>query len=227
MPESQKQMRNRSKSTSVLRVDPRTPEESTIREAARLLKDGKLVAFPTDTLYGLGANATDPEAIEGVFSAKGRPKDKPLIVLARDLDMVGELVEDINPLARKLMNYFWPGPLTLIMIASAHLPLALTGHTGRIGVRVPDSIISQSLLKATSLPLTASSANRSGGKDPVDAQTVWEELAGTIDLVLDGGPVPGMASAILDLTLCPPRIIRPGPIPQHLLAEIAGGKAGP
>jgi L-threonylcarbamoyladenylate synthase len=220
-------MGNRSKSTRILRVDPRAPEESTIQEAARLLKDGKLVAFPTDTLYGLGANATDPEAIEGVFSAKSRPKDKPLIVLARDLDMVEEWVEDISPLARKLMDRFWPGPLTLIMIASGRFPLALTGHTGRVGIRVPDSLISQSLLKATSLPLTASSANRAGGKDPTDARTVWEELAGMIDLLLDGGPVAEKASTILDLTLCPPRIIRPGLIPQHLLAEIVEGKIGP
>jgi len=227
MPEPQRQRENRSRSSRVLRVDPHSPEESIIQEAARLLKDGKLVAFPTDTLYGLGANAMDPEAVERVFSAKGRPKDKPLIVLARDLDMVRELVEDINPLARKLMNHFWPGPLTLITIASLRLPLAITGHTGRIGVRVPDSFISQSLLKATSLPLTGSSANRSGGRDPVDAQIVWEELAGTIDLLLDGGPVAGMASTILDLTLCPPRIIRPGPIPHDLLAEIVGGEVGP
>jgi len=227
MPEPPRQMGNRLKTTRVLRVDPRAPEESVIQEAARLLKDGKLVAFPTDTLYGLGADATDPEAVAGVFSAKSRPKDKPLIVLARDLDMVEEWVEDISPLARKLMDRFWPGPLTLIMIASGRFPLALTGHTRRIGIRVPDSLISQSLLKATSLPLTASSANRAGGKDPIDARAVWEELAGMIDLLLDGGPVTGKASTILDLTLCPPWIIRPGPIPQHLLAEIVEGKIGP
>lgn len=215
------------KTTRVLPVDPSAPEESAIQEAACLLKDGKLVAFPTDTLYGLGADATDPEAIERVFSAKGRPKDKPLIVLARDRDMVEEWVQGISPLARKLMDRFWPGPLTLIVIASSRFPLALTGRTGRIGIRIPASLISQSLLRATSIPLTASSANRSGGKDPVDARTVWEELAGKIDLLLDGGPVAGNASTILDLTRRPPQIIRPGPIPQHLLAEIAGVKIGP
>lgn len=222
-----RKMGNSSRRTSILRVDPLAPEQSIIQEAARLLKEGKLVAFPTDTLYGLGANATDPMAVEGVFSAKNRPKDKPLLVLARDLDMVQELVEDMDPLACKVMNRFWPGPLTVILIASPRLPPSLTGQTGRIGVRVPDSLISQSLLRAASLPLTASSANRSGGKNPMDAQTVWEELAGAIDLLLDGGPVAGMASTILDLTLRPPRIIRQGPVPSHLIAEIVDREVSP
>jgi L-threonylcarbamoyladenylate synthase len=217
----------RSKVTKILRIDPLVPQEQIIREAAQLLKQGKLVAFPTDTLYGLGANATDPNAVEAVFKAKGRPGNKPLIVLARDLSMVLELVEPIDPSARMVMDTLWPGPLTLILLASPRLPLSLTGHTRRLGVRVPDSKISQALLEATSLPLTASSANRSGGKDPVDAETVREQLGGSVDLLLDGGPAPGKASTILDLTANPPRIVRRGPVSRDLIMTILGCEVAP
>lgn len=226
MPESQRQMGNRSKSTRVLRVNPHAPEEKIIQEAAQALIEGRLVAFPTDTLYGLGANARDSQAVEAIFLAKGRPKDKPLIVMARDFLMVEELVEGIDGLARQLMHCFWPGPLTLIFGASPHLPSSLTGHTKRLGVRIPGSCIAQALLKATSLPLAAPSANLSGSRDPLNAEMVWEELAGKVDLLLDGGPVPGVASTLLDLTVRPPQILRQGAIPQDLILEAIAGKKG-
>jgi L-threonylcarbamoyladenylate synthase len=215
-------MSDSAKTTRILRIDPLAPEESAVRKAAQLLREGKLVAFPTDTLYGLGANATNADAIERVFSVKGRPKEKPLIVLARDLSMVEELTEEIAPLARRLMEALWPGPLTLVLAASPLLPLSLTGTDRRLGVRIPDSRISQSLLQATGLPLTATSANRSGGRDPGDAQVVWQELGGAIDLLLDGGPMTGRASTILDLTAGLPRMIRPGPVSLHRIMEILG-----
>ena len=206
--------------TKILRIDPRVPEEAIIQEAAQALREGRLIAFPTDTLYGLGANAMDPQAIEAVFSAKGRPQDKPLIVLARDLSMVEALVEGIDALARKLMNRFWPGPLTLILFSSPRLPPSLTADTQRLGVRIPDSVISQALLKAISFPLTAPSANRSGGRDPVNAQMVWEELVGKIELLLDGGPVAGIPSTILDMTRHPPQILRQGAVSRHAISEL-------
>lgn len=219
-----KEEKLQSKRTKILSLNPLLPEEKEIKEAAQVLREGRLVAFPTDTLYGLGANATDPRAIEAVFSVKSRPKDKPLIVLAQDFSMVEQLVEGIDALAWELMNYFWPGPLTLIFFASPRLPNTLTGNTKRLGVRVPDSTITQALLKATSFPLTATSANRSGGKDPVDAKIVWRELAGSIDLILDGGPLKGVPSTLLDLTLRPPQVLRQGAIPNQLIWEVIAGK---
>ena len=177
------------------------------------------MAFPTETLYGLGANATDPEAIEAVFSAKRRPKEKPLIILASDLDMVKGLVVAVDDLAWELMNRFWPGPLTLILEASPHLPSALTGYSGKLGLRIPDSTIALSLVRECSFPVTASSANRSRGKDPVDAQTVWQELEGTIDLLMDGGCTAGIPSTLLDLTARPPQIIRQGAVSHDLLRK--------
>jgi L-threonylcarbamoyladenylate synthase len=206
--------------TRILPIDPCSPEEQTIGEATQLLDRGGLVAFPTDTLYGLGADATSPSAVEAVFRAKERPPNKPLIVLARDLAMVNNLVEGIDEKARLLMNRFWPGPLTLVLPASPRLPSSLTGNTGRIGVRIPRSPIALALLRAVSFPLTAPSANRSGGRDPLSAQMVWEELGGRIDLVLDGGPVGGIPSTILDLTSHPPRLIREGAISLQALIPL-------
>jgi len=213
--------------TKLLPVDPLRPQEEVIGEAAQALREGKLVAFPTDTLYGLGANATNSEAVEAVFFAKGRPKEKPLIVLAKDLSMVEELVKGIDKVARALMDRFWPGPLTLVLFSSPHLPPSLTGETQRVGVRIPASEVSQALLKATSFPLTAPSANRSGGPDPLNAQIVWEELSGKIELLLDGGPLAGIPSTILDLTERPPRILRQGAIPPQALSEFIERKEGP
>ena len=210
------------KKTRVLRVDPHFPQGEVIREAAQILRDAGLVAFPTETLYGLGANATDPEAIEAVFSAKGRPKEKPLIVLAGDLAMVMDLVVGVDELAWDLMNRFWPGPLTLILEAAPHLSSALTGHSGKLGLRIPASNIALCLVRGCSFPITASSANRSGSKDPVDAQMVWQELEGTIDLLLDGGRMAGTPSTLLDLTIRPPLIIRQGAVPRDLLQKMIG-----
>ncbi len=208
------------KKTRILQVDPHSPQAEAIREAAQVLREGGLVAFPTETLYGLGANATDPGAIEAVFSAKRRPKEKPLIILASDLDMVKGLVVAVDDLAWELMNRFWPGPLTLILEASPHLPSALTGYSGKLGLRIPDSTIALSLVRECSFPVTASSANRSGGKDPVDGQTVWQELEGTIDLLLDGGCTAGIPSTLLDLTTRPPQVIRQGAVSHDLLWKI-------
>ncbi|MDH7500532.1 MAG: L-threonylcarbamoyladenylate synthase [candidate division NC10 bacterium] len=213
--------------TKLLPINPRRPEEEIIHQAAQALREGKLVAFPTDTLYGLGADATNSEAVEAVFSAKGRPKEKPLIVLARDLSMVEELVVGIDGMARSLMDRFWPGPLTLILHSSPRLPSSLTGNTRKVGVRIPASEVSLGLLRATSLPLTAPSANRSGGPDPLNAQIVWEELSGRIDWLLDGGPLTGIPSTVLDLTDRPPRILRQGAVPAQALLEFITGKEGP
>jgi L-threonylcarbamoyladenylate synthase len=216
-----------SKATKVLRIDPQAPLPKAIQEAARIIHEGRLVAFPTDTLYGLGANAFNPQAIEAVYFAKARPRDKPLIVLAKDLSMVEDLVEGMDEVTRELMDRFWPGPLTLILHASAQLPACLTANTRRLGVRIPNSPISQTLLKATDLPLTAPSANRSGSRDPLDAKMVWEELSGRIDLLLDGGPVAGIPSTILDLTCQPPKVIRQGAIPRKALAGVIELQEGP
>lgn len=211
--------------TRILQIDAENPQQEILQEATQIIRQGGIIAFPTDTLYGLGSNAMDPQAIQAVYLAKERPSYKPLIILAKDRSMVEEMTVGVSPLAYALMDRFWPGPLTLILHASPNLPSSLTGNTGRVGVRIPGSPVARRLLDVASIPITAPSANRSGGKDPMNAQIVKEELMGRIDLLLDGGPVLGIASTLLDLTICPPRILRQGVIPEGLILSIISGKA--
>lgn len=199
--------------TKVIAVDPTSPDQTVIEEACQVLAGGGLVAFPTDTLYALGADALEERAVERVFLAKGREPEKPITVLIADLEMAASLVEEIPPIARKLSARFWPGPLTLILKARSELPSTLTAGTGRIGIRVPGLPLARVLIQGTGRPLTGTSANLSGGKDPCEAQDVLRDLEGRIELILDGGPVPlGIPSTILDLVAEPPSLIREGAI---------------
>jgi L-threonylcarbamoyladenylate synthase len=194
-------------------VDPRVPAAEPVAAAARCLRGGGLVAFPTETFYGLGADALDPRAVEGVFRAKGRPADKPLLVLVDSIAMAEAVAADIPPRARRLMDRHWPGPLTLILAARPTLPPALTASTGTIGLRIPGHAVAAALVRAAGCPVTAPSANPHGEPSPRTAEDVLAGLSDRLDLVLDGGPTAGgPASTLLDLTGPRPRLLRPGAV---------------
>jgi L-threonylcarbamoyladenylate synthase len=191
------------------RLVPATVE--TINEAAALIRAGELVAFPTETVYGLGANAQSAHAVARIFTAKGRPTTDPLIVHVADRDQLAHVVSDVSPLAEQLIVAFWPGALTLVMPRHANIPPEVSAGLPTVAVRMPNHPVALALLDAAGLPIAAPSANRFAHTSPTTAQHVYDDLAGRLHLILDGGPtVIGVESTILDLTSDPPRILRPG-----------------
>ncbi len=204
-----------------LPVDPDNPDPSVLAEAVALLREGELVAFPTETLYALGADATNPDAVARVFTVKGRSPDSPLTLLLADTAMVSTVVTMIPPIASTLMARFFPGPLTLILQASPSLPPALTAWGGTIGVRVSRLPLAQALPREAQVPLTGTSANISGAESPTSGEEVLQQLTGRIPLILDGGRVPlGIPSTILDLTVSPPRLLREGALSKQELCTL-------
>jgi L-threonylcarbamoyladenylate synthase len=200
-------------STRVVRVDPVEPDRSVMRAAAARVQAGGLVAFPTESFYGLGADALDPTAIARVFEIKGRPDDKPLLVLVDSIDMVTELAAAIPDGARALMARHWPGALTLVLRAAARVPAGLTGGTGTVGVRLPGHAVARALVAAVARPVTAPSANPDGAPPPRTAGDVRGYFDGRVELILDGGTTAGGAgSTVADCTVWPPRILRQGPV---------------
>ncbi len=204
----------------VIAVDPKAPPPEAIRQAREVLSCGCLVAFPTDTLYALGASALDPSAIERVLTVKGRHQGKPLSVLVGSLEGAAALASTLPEEVRGLMETFWPGPLTVVVKASPKLPAALIAAAGTVGLRMPGGAVAQALLAAFAGPIIGTSANRSGGPDPADAKMVQKAIGGQIDLVLDGGRVSlGVPSTVIDCTVAPARILREGAIPREKLHE--------
>ncbi|UWY25719.1 L-threonylcarbamoyladenylate synthase [Lacticaseibacillus paracasei] len=197
--------------------------ESDIPEAAAALKRGELVAFPTETVYGLGADATNVTAVGKVYAAKGRPSDNPLIVTVADADMVGQYAT-ITPLAAKLMQAFWPGPLTIILnILPGRLSMKVTGGLQTAAFRNPDNALTRKLIATAGVPIVGPSANTSGKPSPTTADHVLHDLDGKIAGVLDDGPTQvGVESAIIDLTVTPPAILRPGAIGPDELEQLIG-----
>lgn len=197
--------------------------ESDIPEAVAALKRGELVAFPTETVYGLGADATNVTAVGKVYAAKGRPTDNPLIVTVADADMVGQYAA-ITPLAAKLMEAFWPGPLTIILnILPGRLSMKVTGGLQTAAFRNPDSALTRKLIATAGVPIVGPSANTSGKPSPTTADHVLHDLDGKIAGVLDDGPTQvGVESAIIDLTVTPPAILRPGAIGPDELEPLIG-----
>lgn len=197
--------------------------ESDIPEAAAALKRGELVAFPTETVYGLGADATNVTAVGKVYAAKGRPSDNPLIVTVADADMVGQYAT-ITPLAAKLMQAFWPGPLTIILnILPGRLSMKVTGGLQTAAFRNPDNALTRKLIATAGVPIVGPSANTSGKPSPTTADHVLHDLDGKIAGVLDDGPTQvGVESAIIDLTVTPPAILRPGAIGPDELEPLIG-----
>ncbi|MFC2019116.1 L-threonylcarbamoyladenylate synthase [Chloroflexota bacterium] len=194
-----------------------------IELAADCLLKGGLVAFPTETVYGLGADATSREAVSGIFTAKGRPAADPIIVHLDSTDMLPSVASEVPEAARQLADTFWPGPLTLILPKAAAIPDIVTSNLPTVAVRMPRNETALALIRAAGVPVAAPSANSFGRPSPTCARHVIDDLDGKIDLVLDGGPTPvGIESTILDMTTTPPVILRPGGISRESLASVLG-----
>lgn len=210
--------------TIQLTVDKQKDNEKIYSQAVDLLNQGEVVAFPTETVYGLGAVATNEEAVKKIYEAKGRPSDNPLIVHIGTIEEVQNYIEEIPERAKQLMERFWPGPLTLIMKAKKGvLAKSVTAGLTTVGLRMPDHEVALELLRALKKPVAAPSANRSGKPSPTKAEHVYEDLQGRIPLILDGGTTGiGIESTVLDVTVNPPVILRPGGVTKEMLEEVIG-----
>ena len=197
--------------------------EDQISAAADILRQGGLVGIPTETVYGLGANALDAEAVNKIFEAKGRPQDNPLIIHIPGPQWLPRYCEDVPPLAYTLARKFWPGPLTMILKRKPIVPDATTAGLDTVGVRCPDHQVTLSIIREAGVPVAAPSANTSGHPSCTTAADVMEDMEGKIDAVVDGGPCQvGVESTIVDLTCDPPRLLRPGGMPLEALEEVVG-----
>jgi L-threonylcarbamoyladenylate synthase len=216
--------------TRVLAVDPENPDPAAVREAGDLLRRGDLVAFATETVYGLGADATNAAAVARIFEAKGRPATNPLIVHVEKPSEARRWVTRWPRTAEILAQGFWPGPLTLVLPRSAEIPPIVTAGRDTVGIRVPACAVAQRVIAAAGRPIAAPSANRSTRLSPTLARHVLKDLDGRIELVLDSGPVTvGLESTVVDLTTDRPAVLRPGAITAEALSAVLGVEvaAGP
>jgi L-threonylcarbamoyladenylate synthase len=211
--------------TRLLKVDPDDPCPQALDEAATILREGGLVAFATETVYGLGAIATNPSAVERIFQAKGRPAGNPLIVHLEETGQARPYVADWPEFAAYLASQFWPGPLTMVLRRSSLIPPIVSGGRETVALRVPVTMVARKLIAAAGQPLAAPSANTSNRISPTCAAHVLADLGGRIELILDSGCTSiGLESTVLDLTTYPPRILRPGPIgPAEIERRLAQG----
>lgn len=207
--------------TIIEKVDPAHIDTDVMEQAGKLIAEGELVAFPTETVYGLGGDALDPEASRRIYAAKGRPSDNPLIVHIADFDDMKRVAREVPEQAKKLADAFWPGPLTMIVWKSDAVPEATTGGMQTVAVRMPNHPVALELIRRSGCLIAAPSANTSGRPSPTEAQHVAEDLSGKIAMILDGGPVGiGIESTIIDLTEEKPMILRPGYITPEMLSEV-------
>jgi len=197
----------------VVAVDARAPTSAALADAVAALRAGRLVAFPTETFYGLGAAALTPAAVRRIFDVKGRPETKPLLVLVDSIAMVERLAAEVPERARALMARHWPGALTLVLTARASVPVEVTAGSGTVGVRLSAHPVAQALVRALGEPITAPSANPSGMAPPTTAAGVLAYFGSGVEVVLDGGATAGGApSTVLDVTVDPPRVLRAGAV---------------
>ena len=209
--------------TKIIKIDENNIDSSLMEEAGRLIAAGELVAFPTETVYGLGGDALDPEASKKIYSAKGRPSDNPLIVHIADFSDMYRVANTVPEEAKKLSDAFWPGPLTMIVNKSDAVPDATTGGMDTVAVRMPNHPIALELIRKSGCLIAAPSANTSGRPSPTEAAHVAEDLSGKIAMIIDGGPVGiGIESTIIDLTEDTPMVLRPGYITPGMLSEVLG-----
>ena len=211
------------KRTRMLKVNSQQPDIKKVREAASIIREGGLVAFPTETVYGLGANALDGKAILSLFEAKKRPLDNPPIIHVADENDVFRLAVEIQPIAERLMRSFWPGPLTLVFRRSDNVPEVTTAGLNTIAVRMPNHRVALALIRESGCPIAAPSANLAGKPSPTSAQHVFDDLNGRIDAILDGGMTRiGVESTVLDLSVKAPQILRPGGTSLEALTRAVG-----
>lgn len=209
--------------TEVIKIDPEHMNLEEIRRAGKILAKGELVAFPTETVYGLGGDALNPEAAGKIYAAKGRPSDNPLIVHIADVSDLRRIVTEVPEQAKKLAEAFWPGPLTMIFWKNDQVPSATTGGMDTVAVRMPNHPVALELIRQSGCLIAAPSANISGRPSPTEAAHVAEDMDGRIPVILDGGSVNiGIESTIIDLTEEVPMVLRPGYITPEMLSEVLG-----
>ena len=207
--------------TQHIRVSAEQPAADAIDIAARAIKSGGLVAFPTETVYGLGANAWDADAVHKIFRAKARPATDPLIAHICSAGQLDDIARDVTDLARELCRRFWPGALTLVLPKSPLLPANLTAGLDTVAVRMPDHAVAAALIEAAGVPIAAPSANRFSRPSPTTAQHVLDDLADEVDVLLDAGPTAiGLESTIVSLADDPPQLLRPGGVPLEALRQV-------
>jgi L-threonylcarbamoyladenylate synthase len=207
----------------IVRVDPQHPSPSAIDDAAAILRSGGLVAFPTETVYGLGADALSAGAVQRIYRAKGRPSYNPIIVHVAHRDDISRIALDWPTSAARLADMFWPGPLTLVLPKRAEVPDAVSAGLPTVAIRVPAHPVAHALLTAARIPVAAPSANRSSMLSPTSGAHVAKSLGDEVDMILDAGPSPvGIESTVLDLTSSVPTILRPGSISRHEIEAIIG-----
>ncbi|HEV3417904.1 MAG TPA: L-threonylcarbamoyladenylate synthase [Pirellulales bacterium] len=209
--------------TETYHVRSSQQESIAIERAAEVLRRGGLVAFPTETVYGLGANALDPKAVARIFAAKGRPANNPLIVHVASVDQARDLAAKWPETARRLAARFWPGPLTLVVAKRPIVPGMVTAGAATVGLRIPAHPVARALIDAARVPIAAPSANRSNEVSPTTAEHVLKGLGAEVDIVLDGGRTSGgLESTVLDLTFDPPRLLRPGLVTPAEIERVIG-----
>ena len=197
--------------------------DAALEAAAEIIKNGGLVAFPTETVYGLGANGLDARAAAGIYQAKGRPSDNPLILHICGIEMLSMIAAEVTDSAKKILAAFCPGPVTIILRRKEIVPLAITGGLDTVGIRMPDNDIARELIRRAGVPVAAPSANISGRPSPTTAAAVFNDLNGRIDMILDGGACEfGVESTIVDCTGAVPTVLRPGAITLEMLEEVLG-----
>lgn len=204
-------------------LEPGKVKDEDLTEAAGILRKGGLVAFPTETVYGLGANGLDEEAAKKIYAAKGRPSDNPLIAHISAPEELQSLAAEIPHTAKRLMELYWPGPLTMVFKKKEIVPYGTTGGLDTVAVRMPSDPIARALIRLAGVPVAAPSANRSGRPSPTTADHVWQDMAGKIDMLIDGGPVGiGVESTIVDVTGLVPVILRPGAVTMEMIRDALG-----
>ena len=209
--------------TLISKIDEKNIDKEEIKKQSKLLKEGKTVIFPTETVYGLGANALDENAVSKIYEAKGRPSDNPLIVHIYDKKQVSDLAQDINKNAEIIMEKFWPGPITIILKKKDIVPMRTSGGLNTVAIRMPSNPIAKALLEEAKLPVAAPSANISGRPSPTRAKHVYEEMNNRVDgIILGGDCIFGLESTVLDLTNNIPTILRPGSITKEDLETVIG-----
>jgi len=207
--------------TKLIKIDKENIDYNLLGEAVGFIKEGRLVVFPTETVYGLGANGLDVGAVEKIFAAKVRPQDNPLILHIYSIDQIKDLVEEIPDIAKKCIEEFWPGPLTILFKKSSKVPGIITAGLDTVAIRMPQNKIALELIRLSRVPIAAPSANISGKPSPTSAKHVVEDLSGKVDMIIDGGETGiGLESTVLDLSGHIPMILRPGGVTEEDLKKI-------